>query len=185
MFPHYILIALIAVAGLVIAGFTARSIGTKHPGNAKMQEISGAIREGAIAFLNRQYKVLIWFVIGVAVLLTVFVNWQTAVSFILGAVLSATAGNIGMRSATKANTRAAAAKNLNDSLVISYRAGTVMGLAIASLGILGIIILTAFFGAIGQGIDKILSILFGFGFGASSIGLFCRVGGGIYTKLLT
>jgi K(+)-stimulated pyrophosphate-energized sodium pump len=179
-----IIAAVIAVLGLVFAGWTVFWINAKNPGNAKMQEISNAIREGAIAFLNRQYRVLIWFVLVVTALLWIFMpyGWQTALAFLLGAFLSALAGNIGMRTATRANTRAAAAKNINESLNISFRAGTIMGLSIASLGIIGIIGLVWLFQLTGSTVDQILVVLFGFGFGASSIGLFARVGGGIYTK---
>jgi K(+)-stimulated pyrophosphate-energized sodium pump len=183
MIPIELLIAgIVAIVGLLFATITVFWINGKNPGNAKMQEISAAIREGAIAFLNRQYKVLIWFVIVVFALLFYFLGWMTAVAFLLGAFLSALAGNIGMRSATKANVRTAAAKTLNESLTISFRSGTVMGLAIASLGIIGIVALTWFYGALGSTTEQVLIILFGFGFGASSIGLFARVGGGIYTK---
>jgi K(+)-stimulated pyrophosphate-energized sodium pump len=179
---EFIIAAIIAVIGLIIAGITVLNINGKNAGNPRMQEISGAIREGAIAFLNRQYKTLLWFVLAVTILLAWFINWQTAVAFVVGAFLSALAGNIGMRAATKSNVRAAAAKDLNGSLQISYRAGTVMGLSIASLGILGIVGLYYFFGYTGSNTEQIMIILFGFGFGASSIGLFARVGGGIYTK---
>ncbi|MCK5779918.1 MAG: sodium/proton-translocating pyrophosphatase, partial [Psychrilyobacter sp.] len=145
--------------------------------DSKVEEITEAIREGAMAFLHAEYKVLVWFVLGVAILLGVFLNPYVALTFILGAITSGIAGNIGMRIATKANGRTAIAARdggLAKALDVAFAGGAVMGLAVVGLGLIGISALTIFFGA-----D--MEIITGFGMGASSIALFARVGGGIYT----
>jgi K(+)-stimulated pyrophosphate-energized sodium pump len=184
MDPTFLIVALVAIAGLVFAGFTAAWINRQNAGNEKMQEIAAAIREGAMAFLAREYKVIIWFVLVVGVLLGWLLDWYTAIAFILGAFLSALAGNIGMRTATKANVRTAqaATKSLSRGLQVAFRSGSVMGLSVVGLGVLGIIALMTFYSISGQTLEQALTVLFGFGFGASSIALFARVGGGIYTK---
>ncbi len=143
----------------------------------KPKEISAAIREGAIAFLNKEYKILIGFVIIVALILGFSsIGWKIALAFIGGAFLSALAGNIGMRIATLANAKTAVAckKSLFKGLDLAFSSGSVMGLSVVSLGLLGISILYLIF--------RDPQIIYGFGFGASSIALFARVGGGIYTK---
>ena len=152
-------------------------------GNEKMQELSEAIRKGAMAFLKSEYKILIIFVIVVTLLLYAAsfiegsqMEWSLSVSFIIGALFSAIAGNIGMRTATMANARTAEGtkKHLSKGLSIAFSSGAVMGMSVVGLGILGVFVLYTIF-------DN-TNILFGFGFGASSIALFARVGGGIYTK---
>jgi len=168
---------LIAIIGLLFTVFLAFKIKRENPGSKKMQEISAAIKEGAMAFLNAEYKFLAIFVVVVAVLLWIFLpNKFTALTFVSGALLSALAGNIGMRIATLANVRTAwaAKRSTKDGLRIAFSSGAVMGLSVVGLGLLGIVVLYHFF--------RDPSVLFGFGFGASSIALFARVGGGIYTK---
>ncbi|MEL1133653.1 sodium-translocating pyrophosphatase [Desulfitobacterium sp. THU1] len=162
--------------GLAVAFFFARSVLSESPGNARMQEISQYIQEGAMAFLNRQYRTLIPFVIIIFIILTFVKNWQTAVSFLVGAVLSAVAGYVGMGITTRANARTteAARTSLNKALGVSFRAGAVMGLSVNGLGLIGVAALYLWF--------KDAEIINSFAFGASAIALFARVGGGIYTK---
>ncbi|MFW6120786.1 MAG: sodium/proton-translocating pyrophosphatase, partial [Petrotogales bacterium] len=152
-------------------------------GNQKMQEISGAIREGAMAFLKSEYKVLVVFIVIVSILLFVasnipgsYMEWGLSVAFIVGAIFSALAGNVGMRTATMANTRTAEGtkKSVSKGLSTAFSSGTVMSMCVVGLGVIGVWGLYTIF--------ENTQILFGFGFGASSIALFARVGGGIYTK---
>ncbi len=171
----YILLA-VSILTLVFVAFLARWISRKNPGDKKMQEIAKAIHDGAMAFLFREYRILGIFVIIVFILLTIFIGWKTALSFVAGAVCSALAGFIGMRIATKANVRTTqgAKKSMSEALRIAFGSGAVMGLTVVSIGLFGIVILYLLF--------RNPEIIFGFGFGASSIALFARVGGGIYTK---
>ena len=165
-------------AGLAIvwALLTAMVLKTKSSGTKKMVEIAGAIKEGAKAFLRREYKIIIIYAIIVFYVLARFINWQTAVSFGLGAFFSALAGYIGMSIATTANVRTteAAKTGMNSALRVAFSSGSVMGLSVVGLGLLGVTMLFDIFH------DP--QIIFGFAFGASSIALFARVGGGIYTK---
>lgn len=181
-----------SIAGLLTAVFLYYSVKKQSPGNEKMIELSNAIRDGAMAFLKSEYKVLVVFVIVVAVLLAVAsqipggnMHWGLPVAFVVGAFFSAVSGNIGMRMATLANARTAEAskKHLSKGLSIAFSSGAVMGMCVVGLGILGIIVLYYLFHGL-IGVDRVVAtnILFGFGFGASSIALFARVGGGIYTK---
>ncbi|HWJ02679.1 MAG TPA: sodium-translocating pyrophosphatase [Verrucomicrobiae bacterium] len=165
-----------AVLALLFAGYLYKSVMAENPGNARMQELSQAIFEGAMAFLNRQYKTLIPFVVVIFILLAVVKNLPTAISFLAGSVLSAMAGYVGMSIATRANTRTteAARTSLNKALGVAFRGGAVMGMSVAGLGLLGVAILYIFF--------KDPEIINSFAFGASAIALFARVGGGIYTK---
>jgi K(+)-stimulated pyrophosphate-energized sodium pump len=167
---------LAGVAGLVYALATAARIGREDPGNDRMREIAGAIRTGALAFLRREYQVLAIFVAIVFILLYGFLGMRLAVSFVTGALLSVLAGNLGMRIATLANVRTtwAVKRDLNAGLVLAFRSGAVMGFAVVSLGLLGVLALYRLFN------DP--NAIFGFSFGASSVALFARVGGGIYTK---
>lgn len=173
----------VSVLAIITAIILAISVLRKSAGNDKMKEISQAIHEGAMAFLNKEYKILIVFLIIVSGVLYYLgytgklASGQTmAYAFIAGSVCSALAGNIGMRIATKANARTAfAAKTgLHEGLDVAFSSGAVMGLSIVGIGLLGVSVLYAIFN------DP--TIIYGFGFGASSIALFARVGGGIYTK---
>jgi len=172
-----IAVGLIGIAYVVV---TALGILAQDAGNETMQRISAAIREGAQAFLAQQYRVLIVFAAVVAVVIAVFIRWQTAVCFIVGAFTSALAGFIGMNIATRANARttAAAMKSLDAGLRVAFRSGSVMGMGVVSIGLLGLWLLFLAFGMGQLAVDA----LAGFSFGASSIALFARVGGGIYTK---
>lgn len=171
------LIALAACATVYI------SVNKANSGNEQMQKIANSISDGAIAFLSREYRTLAVFVFIIAVCLWIFLGIWTAICYAIGATLSATAGLIGMRAATKGNVRTAAAagKSLSDALSIAFRSGAVMGLAVVGLGLLGLTALLMI-GINTVGLNAIIMSLFGFSFGASSIALFSRVGGGIYTK---
>ena len=181
------------VVGLLYTIWRSMWISKQDVGTDKMAKISKYIADGAIAFLRAEYKVLIVFVAAVAVILGLTNRAPEsspliAVSFILGAFSSALAGYIGMRVATKANVRTtnAARKSLSDALVVAFNGGSVMGLAVVGLGIVGLslllIIYSNLFGTEGDALTKVISVITGFSFGASSIALFARVGGGIYTK---
>ncbi|NIP40965.1 MAG: sodium-translocating pyrophosphatase [Candidatus Aenigmarchaeota archaeon] len=161
---------------IVFAALLASSIKKKPIGTERMKEIGGFIQKGALTYLNKQYRYLVVFVIVVAVVLFFLINPNTAIAFVIGAFFSALTGNIGMRIATSANTRTAEScrNSLNSGLRIAFSSGTVMGMCVVGIGLLGVSLMYLIF--------QNTSILFGFGFGASSIALFARVGGGIYTK---
>jgi K(+)-stimulated pyrophosphate-energized sodium pump len=167
------------VAGMVallFAAYLAFSILKKSPGTPEMQRISAAIREGATAYLNRQYKTIGIIAVIIAILIAVLVNVPTAVGFVVGAVASAAAGYIGMNMSVRANSRTAEAakRGLEEALTIAVRGGAITGMAIVGLGLLAVSALYYLYQ------EPILII--GAGFGASLISLFARVGGGIYTK---
>lgn len=164
------------IFALLYALYLANKIKKSDPGNEKMQEISNYIHEGAMAFLKREYRTLAIFIVVVFLVLGLFINWLTAICFVIGAIFSILAGYFGMQVATKANCRTtnAAGKAQNKALEIAFSSGTVMGMSVVGLGILGIGVLFL--------LIKDANIVTGFGFGASSIALFARVGGGIYTK---
>ncbi len=146
------------------------------PGNKRMQEIAAAIHEGAMAFLNREYRTLGIFAVVLFLVLGFFIDWSTAICFIVGAVFSGSAGYAGMQIATIANVRTAssARKGINEALTVAFSSGSVMGMMVAGIGLLGLGILYLIFD------DP--NIVNGYALGASSIALFARVGGGIYTK---
>ncbi|WP_022819896.1 sodium-translocating pyrophosphatase [Fusobacterium russii] len=177
----YILGIVSGVISLVAAFFFAKKVEHYEINIPKVQEITDAIREGAMAFLTAEYKILIWFVIIVAAALGAFIGLPTAGSFVLGAITSAIAGNAGMRIATKANGRTAiAAKEggLAKALDVAFSGGAVMGLTVVGLGMLMLSVILLVVSKVGIGLEHVT----GFGMGASSIALFARVGGGIYTK---
>lgn len=165
------------VIALIFAFLLSGFISRESPGNERMREISGYIHEGAMAFLRTEYRYLTIFIIIVAVALSLFVHWQTAICFIIGALFSIFAGYFGMNVATKANVRTAEAArhSQNKALNIAFSGGAVMGMSVVGLGLVGIGVLYIIF----QGN---MNVITGFGLGASSIALFARVGGGIYTK---
>ncbi len=164
------------IIGLIFAFILIGQIMKREEGTDRMKEISLAIQEGASAFLRREYRSLAAFVVVLFVVITVLINVMTAISFLVGALFSGGAGFIGMNVATRANVRTAndARHSVNDALRTAFSGGAVMGLSVASLGIMGVGILYMIFGEPG--------IVNGFALGASSIALFARVGGGIYTK---
>jgi K(+)-stimulated pyrophosphate-energized sodium pump len=178
-----IFLAVIAgVAGLAFAAFLVLYVLRQDEGSEKMKDISAAIREGAMAFLGREYRILAIFVVLVAIVLGVVPNlgWWISFSFAFGAICSGLAGFIGMNVAIRSNARTAAAaqKSLNHGLRVSFRGGAVMGMCVVSIGILGLSIL---YFAFNNRVD-FLEIIPGFGFGASAVAIFARTGGGIYTK---
>ena len=174
-----IYVPLAGVIALLFALYLVNKVNKAEKGTARMAELSDDINEGAMAFLGREYRILSIFVIIVAIIMSVVPNlgWQTGLSFILGAIFSGLAGFIGMQIATNANARTtnAAQSSLNEALDVAFSGGTVMGMSVAGLGTLGLGILYILFT---QNVEYIR----GFAFGASSIALFARVGGGIYTK---
>jgi K(+)-stimulated pyrophosphate-energized sodium pump len=177
------------LVGLAIAWVIAESIRRAPPGSPAMVEVGERIRAGARTFFRREYSILLPFVLVVAALLSWALTWRTGVAYLSGSVCSILAGAIGMSTATRANTRtaeAARAHGMGRALRVAFAGGSVMGLAVASLGLLGIGILFEVFGGV-AGMDEggwrlFSEILAGFAMGASSIALFARVGGGIFTK---
>ena len=172
------LVPVFGIIALLFAAMLASKVSRQDAGTDRMKEIAGSISEGARAFLTAEYKILILFVAVLFVLIGVGIgNWITAVCFVVGALFSTLAGYFGMTVATKANVRTAnAAKEsgMNKALSIAFSGGEVMGMCVAGLGVLGVSAIYIFTGN--------ADILFGFSLGASSIALFARVGGGIYTK---
>jgi K(+)-stimulated pyrophosphate-energized sodium pump len=189
------IIPFFGLAALFYSYYKNSWISKQDPGTKKMQEIAGHIREGAIAFLKTEYKILAVFVVTVAAILA-FSNrnqsdssWLIALSFLVGAFASALAGYLGMIAATKANVRTtqAATKGLGQALQIAFSGGAIMGMNVVGLGIFGLSILFIFYNYLwdASSVDslaRIINVLSGFSLGASSIALFARVGGGIYTK---
>lgn len=188
------IIPILGLLGLIYTLWKSAWVQKQDPGTEKMQKIASHVYEGAMAFLRAEYKVLAVFIVTVAILLAVSANNQDsspliAVSFIVGALCSAFAGFIGMRVATKANVRTtnAARTGLAKALEIAFAGGSVMGMGVVGLGVIGLgtlfIIYSSIFG-VDQTADlnRVITIITGFSFGASSIALFARVGGGIYTK---
>lgn len=173
-----VIVALVVgLAGVAFVIYKLLELLKEDTGTESMQQISAAVQEGAAAFLNREYTYLAVFVVVVAALIAFLINWQTAVCFVTGALASAAAGYLGMWTAVRANVRtaAAAARSLNDGLNVAFGSGTIMGMAVVSFSLIGISAMFLIFGG------EVLYIT-GFSFGASSIALFARVGGGIYTK---
>lgn len=179
------LIGAVALFALLYAALKAMNISRIPVASAKASEIAAAIREGAMAFLKREYRILSLFVVLTAVLLwsTRFVGTPeqtvdpgTIIAFVAGAILSVVAGNIGMRIATIANVRTAesAQKGIAQGLTVAFASGSVMGMTVVGLGLLGVTVFWLLF--------QDPNLIFGFGFGASAVALFARVGGGIYTK---
>lgn len=172
-----IISALCGIAALLGNIFIIKGIVKKDPGDNEMQEIAGHIEEGAMAFLKREYRYLAVFIVVVGLTIAIFIKVQTAVAFLIGAVFSILAGNVGMRVAVKANVRTAqsAKIGIKEALSVAFSGGAVMGLSVVGLGLFGLGLLTIIF-------DLNTEYITGFGLGASSIALFARVGGGIYTK---
>ena len=177
-----------ALIGLLFAGISFRAVQKEDEGTELMQKITAAIHHGAMVYLNRQYKAIAMFVVVLAIVLALILpnGLLTAGCFVLGAVLSATAGYIGMFTATSANGRTtnAATRGIAEAFKVSFASGSVMGLSVVGLGLFGLSI--AFIGIstllAGASMSVIVNTLAGFSLGASSIALFARVGGGIFTK---
>ncbi len=199
MMKYSWIIPLSGIAALVYAFLKSKWINQKEVGTPEMREISQAIRDGAMAFLKREYKILGIFVVVVAVLLAILNKGQSdshpliALSFVVGAISSGLAGYFGMRVATAANVRTThqARTGLSQALDVAFGGGAVMGMSVVGLGVLGLGLLFLIYGQtdiLGSGalvalkLDRVLNVLAGFSLGASSIALFARVGGGIFTK---
>ena len=169
--------ALLGIAALVFAGYLIRRVSQADAGTELMQEIAGHIHQGAKAFLMAEYRILIIFVAVLFLLIGSGIGWVTAVAFLIGAIFSTAAGYIGMNVATKANVRTAAAANnsgMNAALSVAFSGGAVMGMCVVGFGLFGACVVYMITGSV--------DALSGFSLGASSIALFARVGGGIYTK---
>ena len=171
-------VPVVSVLALLFAGYLAVKVAKQEEGTEKMKEIASAISEGARAFLTAEYKILIVFVIVLFLLIGFGIgNWVTAICFVVGALFSTLVGYFGMNVATKANVRTANAareSGMNKALSIAFSGGAVMGMCVAGLGALGVSVVYI--------LTKDVDVLSGFSLGASSIALFARVGGGIYTK---
>ena len=171
------------IAGLGMAYWIFQKVKEYPEGEAKVAEIAEEIHLGAMVFMHREYKMLLWFCIVLVILLAATLDMSTAIAFIVGALTSAGAGYIGMTTATRANVRTAQAANQRGqgpALSIAFFGGAVMGLAVASLGLVGVGALCYFFGVWSDFSNA--AVINGFAMGASSIALFARVGGGIFTK---
>ena len=172
------LVPAVSVLGLLFALFLALKVKKQPAGTARMKEIAASIHEGATAFLFSEYKIIVIFIAVIFLAIGLLLkNWLEAVCFLVGAVFSIAAGYFGMQVATLANVRTANAakeKGMAKALSVAFSGGAVMGLCVAGFGLLGISVIYA--------LTKDASVLFGFSLGASSIALFARVGGGIYTK---
>ena len=171
----------LGIFGLIVAYLIYGYVRKQPNGTPLMQELEGMIHEGAMAFLKKEYSVLVFFIVAVFLLVGFGISWNTAIAFLTGALCSMAAGFSGMTAATKGNSRTAEAANKHGqarALNVSYFSGSVMGLAVASLGLLGL----GFWFYIFGGSSVTAQYINGFAMGASSIALFARVGGGIYTK---
>lgn len=168
---------IVGVIALIFALFLSKKVGREDEGTDRMKEIAAAISDGAHAFLTAEYKILVIFIVVLFVLIAIGIGVKSAIAFVLGTVCSILAGYFGMSVATKANVRTANAARtggMNRALSIAFSGGAVMGMSVVGLGLLGVSIVYAVTGD--------TNILFGFSLGASSVALFSRVGGGIYTK---
>ena len=178
---------ILGVSALALAAYFGRQVNAADPGNELMQDLMAEIRKGAMAFIKREYTAVAVFVVVLAVLILIFLDWGRpwgAVAYVFGAVLSAAAGYIGMRTATAANARTAEAARtggVSKALPLAFRGGAVMGFTVAGLGLFGLAFGYWFFEVVLED-DNSFQIITAIGLGASSIALFSRVGGGIYTK---
>jgi len=182
MFEAGFLFPIVGILGIIVAFYVYRIIISQPAGTDKMKSIAQEIELGAMTFLKSEYSKLFFFVLLLAVVLTFAFNWQTSISFITGALCSGLAGFIGMKAATKGNTRTAMAakeQGLAGALYVAFNGGAVMGLSVASLGLLGLGLVYLLFQEKSVSFSSIIS---GFSMGASSIALFARIGGGIFTK---
>ena len=186
-----------AIIGILVAAYLGRWVISQDPGSSKMNDLSIKIQQGAKAFLMSEYKLLVIFMLIVAVIMAIALSWITALAFITGGLLSAAAGYVGMHVATRANTRTAyaAEASVAKALNVSFRSGLTMGLCVASFALLGLslwLILLVFSGISGYDISgevmhlahEHIGVVEGFATGASAVALFARVGGGIYLSLI-
>ena len=175
--------AISAVAGLILAGYFFRDVQKADPGNARMVHLMTEIQKGAKAFLRQEYIWVSAFVVVMAILIAILIAPLAAITYVIGAVLSATAGYAGMTVATMANARTtqAAKDGPGKALPVAFRGGAVMGFSVAGLALLGLMLVYIIF-VLALEVDKAFEVVTAYGLGASSIALFSRVGGGIYTK---
>lgn len=175
-----IIASVCALAALIVAFALTKWIGSVDEGTDRMKEIAGYIREGAMAFLKREYKTMVIVIVVLFLLIGIGLqNWVTACLYLVGALLSVLAGYFGMNVATKGNVRTANAameSGMSKALKVAFRSGAVMGLCVTGLGLLGLGVIFVIMGV------ECSEVITGFGLGASSMALFGRVGGGIYTK---
>jgi K(+)-stimulated pyrophosphate-energized sodium pump len=179
--------AVVGFIGLLFVAYLSAKVLAKETGNATMQELSGYIYEGAMAFLWREYRAIGVFAVIVTVLLALGIGWQTAVAYLIGAICSLGTGLVGMHIATRANVRTAqaATRGFNEAIDVAFPGGAVMGMSVVSIGLFALSVLYWVFGggvAVGEPLLQVVNVLAGFSMGASSVALFARVGGGIYTK---
>ena len=180
-----VVVALVCAAAAVVYGLiVTQRLLAKPAGNDRMREISGAVQEGAQAYLNRQYTIIAVLALPIAVLLLVLQNWETAVGFLIGAILSGATGFIGMNVSVRANSRVAEAARggVPPALDVAFKGGSVTGLLVVGLALLGVAGYYGFLLLIGSDDKEAVDALIGLGFGGSLISVFARLGGGIFTK---
>jgi len=180
-----VVVALVCAAAAVIYGLiVTQRLLAKPAGNDRMREISGAVQEGAQAYLNRQYTIIAALAIPIAILLLALQNWETAVGFLIGAVLSGATGFIGMNVSVRANSRVAEAARggVPPALDVAFKGGSVTGLLVVGLALIGVAGYYGFLLLIGSTDKEAVDALIGLGFGGSLISVFARLGGGIFTK---
>lgn len=168
--------------GLVFVAYLSARVVAKETGNATMQELSGYIYEGAMAFLSREYQAIGVFAVAVTILLGLGIGWAIAVAYIIGALCSLGVGFVGMQIALRANVRTAqaATKGFNEAMDVAFPGGAVMGMSVVSIGLFALSLLYRFFsGGVEEGdsLRAAVGVLAGFSMGASSVALFARVGG--------
>jgi K(+)-stimulated pyrophosphate-energized sodium pump len=180
----YVFVIACGLLALAYGVYASRQVLSSSAGTARMQEISGAVQEGAAAYLNRQYTTIGIVGVGVAIILFIVLGWKVALGFLLGSVLSGAAGYIGMNVSVRANVRVAEAarQGLASGLSLAFKAGAVTGMLVAGLALLAVAVYYFFLLAIGASERELIDPLVALGFGASLISIFARLGGGIFTK---